>query len=99
MKVFADILRFLADLMDPVNLSVNVTGDPVSSVANAVTGAEALGTASIKYLTDLQADLNSPDMKKAEAAKQRLAEMDELTIAQKNDDVQKEREAFEKVGA
>lgn len=77
------------DKVLPSNITVAV--DPMPEVS----AAENLGAATIKLITELQAEANSPDMQKAEAAKQRLQEMDALTIAQQQNDVAAERAAFE----
>lgn len=58
----------------------------------------ALGSAAIKLITDLQEEANSPDELKAAAAKQRLADMDALAIAQQNNDIEAERKAAENAG-
>jgi hypothetical protein len=76
-------------MSDPTDLTIGLDALPIAtSIVNAV-GEGA------KIYAQLEEQANSPDMKLAAAAKQKLAEIDDLVKAQKENNLQKEREAFE----
>lgn len=81
----------MTDTLSPTQtVTLGVTTD-VGAVAN-------LGSSALKFITELQADLNSPDEVKAAIAQKKLAAMDALALAQQQNDLNAERLAVESVG-
>jgi hypothetical protein len=78
----------MSDPADPQTLGI------VTDVG-AVAG---LGSAALKLITALQEEANSPDMVKAAIARNKLARMDALAAAQRNDDLLSEQIAAESAG-
>jgi hypothetical protein len=78
--------------MDTPPLTVALDVLPVGTAAlNAA-------TATLKIITDLQEEANSPDEVKAKEAQLRLAQMDALVLAQKSNDLETERKFAEAAG-